>query len=93
MKQQIILSILAGALSMSTGIVLAAEQDQLRTQDQKQIYGSQFMTQQKREQIRKQEQERMQKRANVRGATLSDEPSTRGRGMGRSRGKGSGRGR
>lgn len=40
MKQQLIVSALAGALSLSTGFAIAA--------DQEQIYGSQLMTQQER---------------------------------------------
>ncbi|MGD8448959.1 MAG: hypothetical protein PVJ45_05630 [Desulfobacterales bacterium] len=85
---------------MSTGSALAGDQEraQERVQKQEQIYGSQLMTQQEREeyrskmrtaktaeereQVRKEHHERMKDRAAERGVTLSEEPPARGRGMG-----------
>lgn len=76
------------------------DQDRLRTQDktQDQIYGSQLMTQQERneyrnqmraaktaqerEQLRKEHHERMKVRAKEKGVTLPDEPPARGMGGG-----------
>jgi len=97
---------LAGALVFTTGLALAADQDQMRTQDQTmsqtqdktqiqdQIYGSQLMTQQERneyssrmrsaktvqeqEQIRADHHEQMKVRARERGVTLPDDPPARG---------------
>jgi hypothetical protein len=91
------------------------DQDRLKTQDKdkdqlqdSQIYGSQLMTQQERnefrtrmrtantvqerEQIRKEHHERMQARAKERGVTLPDEPPARGGGMGPGKGGGMGPG-
>ena len=79
------------------------DQDRLQTQDKdqiqdRQIYGSQLMTQQERseyrvqmrnaktaqerEQIRKEHHERMKVRAKEKGVTLPDEPPARGMGGG-----------
>ena len=71
---------------------------QVQTQTQEQVYGSQMMTPQERaehrakmraaktveerEQIRKENHERMQARAKERGVTLPDEPPMGGAGMG-----------
>src|SRR3989344_5573541 len=76
--------------------------------DQNQIYGSQLMTQQERneysnrmraakteqerEQIRKEHHEQMKIRAKEKGVTLPDEPPARGRGMGPGKGMGPGGG-
>jgi hypothetical protein len=90
-KQTLMVSTLAAALSLSAGFALAANQDE-------QIYGSQLMTQQERnehrdkmraaktaeeqEQIRKEHHEQMEERAKASGVTLPDEPPARGTGMG-----------
>ena len=85
---------------------------QVQTQTQDQIYGSQMMTPQElaehrakmraaktveeREQVRKENHERMQARAKERGVTLPDEPPMGGAGMGPGgggMGPGGGRGR
>ena len=87
-------------------------QSQVQTQPQEQVYGSQLMTPQERrthrskmraaktaeerEQIRKEQHERMKERAKERGVTLPDEPLMGGAGMGPGgggMGPGSGRGR
>ena len=101
MKRILMVSVLAAALSLSTGFTLAADQ-------QEQIYGSQLMTQQERseyrakmraaktadeqEQIRKEHHERMKERAKARGVTLPDAPAARGGGMGTGGGMGPGGG-
>jgi hypothetical protein len=101
MKRILMVSLLAAALSLSTGFTLAADQ-------QEEIYGSQLMTQQERndhrakmnaaktaeerEQIRKAHHERMKERAKTRGVTLPDEPPATGGGMGPGRGMGPGGG-
>jgi Tfp pilus assembly protein PilE len=101
MKQRIfVLFVLVMVLSLSTGSALAADQTgvQESVQKQEQIYGSQFMTQQEREeyrakmntaksaeereQFRKEHHERMKERAAKHGVTLTDEPPAKGRGMG-----------
>lgn len=82
---------LASALSLPAGFASAADRGD-------QIYGSQLMTQQERneyqakmrtaktpeerEQIRKEHHNQMQARAKERGVTLPDEPPARGDGMG-----------
>jgi len=87
------------------------DKDQLRTRDQtrdNQIYGSQLMTQQERneyrarmraakteqerEQIRNEHHKQMQVRAKERGVTLPDVPPPRGSGQGRGMGPGPGGG-
>lgn len=92
MKRTLMMSALAVALVLFSGFAFAADQD-------KQIYGSQLMTQQERtkyhtkmrivktaqerEQIRNQHHEQMQKRAKERCLTPPDEPLGRGGVMGR----------
>jgi hypothetical protein len=101
MKRPLIVSALTAALSLSAGLAFAADQQQ-------QIYGSQLMTQQERneyqakmraaktaeerEQIRKEHHEQMKERAQAHGITLPDEPPARGGGMGPGGGMGSGMG-
>lgn len=91
MKRKLMVSALAAALSLPVGLTFAADQ-------QEQIYGSQLMTQQERneyrtnmqaaktaeerEQIRNEHHERMKERARAQGVTLPDEPPARGGGMG-----------
>ncbi|WP_321416578.1 hypothetical protein [uncultured Desulfobacter sp.] len=95
MKRTLMMSTLVATLVLFSGFAFAADQD-------KQIYGSQLMTQQERaeyhakmrsvktvqerEQIRNEHHEQMQERAKERGLTLPDEPPGRGGGMGRSGG-------
>lgn len=105
MQRTVIASALAAALTLTTGVVLGADQ-------QETVYGSQIMTQQEhneyhtnmraaktaeeREQIRKEHHERMKERAKAQGVTLPDEPPARGGGMGSGgggMGPGGGRGR
>jgi hypothetical protein len=90
MKNTLIVSTLAATLMLAASPVFAAEQ-------QEQIYGSQLMTQQERnefrakmraaktaeerERIRKEHHERMKERARARGLMLPDEPPDRGSGM------------
>ncbi len=106
MKRPLIISALATALSLSTGFALAADQapGTEKAKTQKQVYGSELMTQQertehrakmrsaktaeKREQIRKEHHERMKERAKEQGVTLPDEPPVRGGGMGFGGGRG-----
>lgn len=108
MKRTLMVSALTGALLLSMGNVIAADQED-------QIFGSQMMTQQERneyrskistaktaeerERIRNEHHEQMVERAKARGVTLPDEPPARGGrmspgegGMGSSGGKGSGGG-
>ncbi len=102
MKQPLVISALATTLFLSTCFVWAADsvqtQEKSQVQKQEQIYGSQLMTQQERnehrtqmraaktaqerEQIRKEHHERMNERAKVRGVNLPDEPPVRSGGMG-----------
>lgn len=95
MKKILIVTTLAAALTLATGPVVAAEQ-------QEQIYGSQLMTQQERneyraklraaktvqerERIRKEHHEQMKARARAHGMTLPDEPPAKGSGMGGGKG-------
>ncbi|MBE0621299.1 MAG: hypothetical protein IH605_11955, partial [Burkholderiales bacterium] len=88
MKRTLIASVLTAALFLPAAVAGAA--------DQQQIYGSQLMTQQERneysarmraaktaaerEQIRLEHHAQMTERARARGMTLPDEPSGRGRG-------------
>jgi len=99
-KQSLRIFALTIALMLSSGWLLAAEQVpiQEKAQTQKQVYGSQLMTEQERaehrtkmrsakstaerEQIRKEHHERMKERAKTQGLTLPDEPPARGGGMG-----------
>lgn len=103
-KRSFVVAALAGVLSCSAGMTLAADQDNA----QEQIYGSQLMTQQERaeyqakmraaktaeerDQIRREHHALMRERAKARGVTLPDEPPARGGGMGPSGGMGPGSG-
>ena len=89
-KRIFVVSALAATLSLSANATFAADQNQ------KQIYGSQLMTQQEqleyrdklrvaktaeeREQIRAEHHKMMQARAQAQGVTLPDEPPARGQG-------------
>ena len=106
-KKTLILLNLAALLSLSSGLILAADQQPTPQQQQEKIYGSQLMTPQERlahrnkmraaktveerEQIRKAHHEKMKQRAKKQGITLSDEPPARGGGMGPAPGAGRGR--
>lgn len=109
-KKTLTMTALTSVLVFAAASALAADQDQTRTQDQTkdqiqdktktqdQIYGSQLMTQQERneyrnrmrsaktaqeqEQIRAEHHERMKVRAKERGVTLPDKPPAKGSGMG-----------
>ncbi|MDO9048715.1 MAG: hypothetical protein Q7U66_13415 [Methylobacter sp.] len=96
LKTKVIISALTGALALSSGFVLAAEQEQ--TQQQEQVYGRELMTEQEqeaqrskmraaktteeREKIRAEQHERMKERAKESGKTLSDKPPVSGGGKG-----------
>lgn len=96
--------VMTGTFLISDYPVSAADQEQM--QEQEQIYGSQMMTRQEREeyrarmrsaataeereQIRNEHHERMQERAREQGMTLPEMPPERG--MGRGMGPGSGMG-
>lgn len=107
MKRTLIYAaVVAALLPAMVSVANAADKDQdrtrdqgrLQTQDKDQIYGSQLMTQQERneyrarmraaktaeerEQIRKEHHERMKVRAKEKGVTLPDEPPARGMGGG-----------
>ena len=102
MKRPLMLYALATALSLSAGLAFAdgptPTQEKAQAQKQEQIYGSQLMTQQERneyrakmraaktaeerEQVRKEHHEGMKERAKARGVTLPDDPPARGGGMG-----------
>ena len=89
-KQTLLVSALIVALSLPLSLAFAADQ-------QEQIYGSQLMTQQERneyrdklraaktveerEKIRKEHHENMKERAKAHGMVLPDEPPARGSGM------------
>ncbi len=109
MKRTLLYAALLAAMLPALGTVAyAADQDRTQTRDQDQIYGSQLMTQQERneyrnrmraaktqqerEQIRKEHHEQMKVRAQEKGMTLPDEPPARGRGMGPGQGMGPGMG-
>lgn len=99
MKRTLMASVLATTLSLAVGNALAADQPQEKApmQKQEQIYGSQMMTMEERneyrakmraaktaeerEQIRNEHHERMKERAKERGMALPDEPPARGGGM------------
>ncbi|MBI4757144.1 MAG: hypothetical protein HY778_17360 [Betaproteobacteria bacterium] len=103
---------LASTLALSAGLFLAADQAhaqaRAQAQDTQQIYGSQLMTQQERneyrakmrtattaearEQVRLEHHESMKARAAERGVTLPDEPPARGGGRGMGPGGGAGPG-
>ena len=111
-RKTLVLSALVSALSLSAGYALAAEpqaaKEKAQVQTQKQVYGSQLMTQdeqvayrakmratkttEEREQLRKEHHEQMQERAKARGVTLPAEPPASGGGMGPGGGMGSGGG-
>ena len=99
LKQKLIMSALTGALALSSCLTLAAaDQKQTQQTQQKQVYGSELMTEQEREahrskmraaktdeereQIRSEQHERMKERVNERGMTLPDQPPVSGGGMG-----------
>lgn len=101
-KQLSLASALAAILYFSSTCALAADaapgQEPAKVGKQEQIYGSQIMTQQERneyrakmrgaktaqerEQIRKEHHEAMKEVARTRGATLPDDPPAQGGGMG-----------
>jgi len=121
-KKTLTMTALTGSLLLAAGLSLAADQDQTRTQDkdqtktqtqdrtktQDQIYGSQMMTEQERnqyrskmqsakteqqrDQIRSEHHEQMKIRAKERGVTLPDEPPARGQAMQKGGGMGPGGG-
>ncbi len=98
LKHTMIMSAMTCALTLSSGLVMSADQDQTQQQEQEQVYGRDLMSKQEhdehrsrmraaktaeeREQIRNEMRERMKKRANESGMTLPDNPPARGRGMG-----------
>ncbi|MBA3032891.1 MAG: hypothetical protein KKF85_08940 [Gammaproteobacteria bacterium] len=98
MKQPFVVSTLIAAMLLSAGFALTANAQQAQTQQQEQVYGSQMMTQQERneyrarmraaktleeqQQIRLQHHEAMKVRAKAQGITLPDEPPAMGGGMG-----------
>lgn len=109
MKRTIfILCTLMGALSLSAVNATAADpqpvQEMAGTQTQEQVYGSQLMTiderneyqtkmraaktAEERELLRTKHHQSMQERAKARGMTLPDEPPARGGGMGMGSGGG-----
>ena len=96
MKRTLIYTaVVAALLPAMVSVANAADKDQIQD---RQIYGSQLMTQQERneyraqmhnaktaqerEQIRKEHHERMKVRAKEKGVTLPDEPPARGMGGG-----------
>ena len=96
MKRTLIYTaVIAALLPVMVSVANAADKDQIQD---RQIYGSQLMTQQERseyrvqmrnaktaqerEQIRKEHHERMKVRAKEKGVTLPDEPPARGMGGG-----------
>ncbi|MHB8223099.1 MAG: hypothetical protein ACYDHV_09670 [Desulfurivibrionaceae bacterium] len=111
LKKMMMLSATIAVLALSLGIAAAADQEraQQQIQTQEQIYGSQMMSQQEREEyrlkmraaktvaerekIRKEHHERMKTLAKERGITLPDEPPAKGGGMGPGSGMGPGGGR
>lgn len=98
-SKYLLITTLSGALLLSSGVSLAADE---------QIYGSQLMTTQERaehrermqaatseeerNQIRQEHHERMKIRAREQGVTLPDEMPARGKGMGQGKGMGPGDG-
>jgi hypothetical protein len=100
LKQTLMMSALSGALMLASGFALAADQERIpdAAQKQKQMYGSELMTQQerieyrsrmrdaktpeKRQQVRLEHHEGMKERAKQRGVALPDEPPARGGGLG-----------
>ncbi len=102
LKQCIAVFAVLGLVLLSTESAFAVDQeraqDNVQTQEQEQIYGSQLMTEQERadyrarihaattaeerERIRTEHHELMTSRAEERGVTLRDEPPVGGMGMG-----------
>lgn len=102
LKQGIAVFVVLGLVLLSTESAFAADQerapDNVQTQEQEQIFGSQLMTQQERadyrarmhaattaeerDRIRTEHHELMKSRAAQRGVTLPDEPPVGGMGMG-----------
>lgn len=98
------ITVLTSALVVCSGFALAADktgtqqQTQTQMQQEEQIYGSQLMTQQERDEyraqmratktaeerdrIRNEHHERMMERAKERGVSIPDEPPAMGGGMG-----------
>lgn len=95
------ITVLTSALVVSSGFALAADtqkQTETQMQQEEQIYGSQLMTQQERneyrarmraaktaeerDRIRKEHHELMMERAKERGVSIPDEPPAMGGGMG-----------
>jgi len=99
--KQVIVAALACALILPSSFTLAAEQtterQRIQTEDQEQIYGSQMMTEQERneyrtrmhaaktnaerEQIRMEHHERMTNRAKTQGMSMPETPPAKGSGM------------
>lgn len=113
MKTQSVIAIaLASTLLLPTGFVVAADQaterQRIQAQEQEQIYGSQMMTEQERneyrarinaaktnqerEQIRMEHHERMMERAKAQGLSMPETPPKKGTGMGSGKGMGGGYG-
>jgi hypothetical protein len=108
MKRHIIVPILASILLMSGAFSWAADQDRVQAQDQVQVYGSQLMTEQERneyrnkiraektskerERIRQEHHKAMTKRAKKQGVTLPEVPPAMGSRRGMEAGKGMGSG-
>lgn len=100
--------LLAGAIALALIGSVTVAGAQMRTQAQDQIYGSQMMTQQERneyrdrmrsaetaqeqDKIRAEHHEEMKARAKERGITLPDDPPAQGMGQGLGRGMGPGSG-
>lgn len=111
--RSLFISIMIGTLALPAAFVMAAEdnpaQERLQFRDQEQVYGSQLMTEQERneyrermraaqtveerERIRQEHHEQMQERARAQGLSLPDTPPSSGGGMGPGGGKGMGGGR
>lgn len=112
MKRTVMVSAVATLLSLAAGFAVAADpepaQIEAQTQKQEQVYGSQLMseqernehrarlraakTAQERERIRMEHHKAMQERARERGVTLPDMPPAAGGGMGSGGGMGPGGG-
>ncbi|HEY9050915.1 MAG TPA: hypothetical protein VIQ03_05180 [Gammaproteobacteria bacterium] len=106
MKSLFVITALTGALMLTpvTGFSADQQKDQMRDQ----VYGSQLMTDQERneyrnrmrtaktdeerQRIRNEHHERMKIRAQEQGVTLPDEPPMSGKGMGSGPGMGQGMG-
>ena len=104
LKRTFTMSLLAGALTLSLGLAFAVEPASAPVQEQ--VYGRQLMTQKERAahraqmraaktpeqkaQVRVEQHERMQERANQLGVTLPDTSLAVGGGMGPGGGNGMG---